>query len=138
MAQRQRNNRKRKSANQKHKNLARATEGQVRKIGHDYQNAAAAGLELSSRSVSEFNRGLQEIADEMTDYSKQSLEEVVRAWQQRLLDARMFGRLVEIQTRYIQNAYEAYASETSRVGELYLGSARRVANSMKQVTRRST
>jgi hypothetical protein len=136
MAQRQRKNRKRKSANHKHTNLARAAEGQARKIGQEYQNAAVAGLEVSSRSVSEFNRGLQEIADEMTDYSKQSLEEVVRAWQ-RLLDARMFGRLVEIQTRYIQNAYEAYASEASRVGELYLGSARRVANSMKQVTRRS-
>jgi len=116
--------------------LARAAEGQARKIGQEYQNAAVAGLEVSSRSVSEFNRGLQEIADEMTDYSKQSLEEVVRAWQ-RLLDARPFGRLVEIQTRYIQNAYEAYVSEASKVGELYLGSARRVANSMKQVTRRS-
>ena len=136
MAQRQRNNRKRKIANQKHKNLARAAEGHARKISKEYQNAAAAGLEVSSRSVSEFNRGLQEIADEMTDYSKQSLEEVVRAWQ-RLLDARMFGRLVEIQTRYIQNAYEAYASEASRVGEMYLGSARRAAESMKQVTRRS-
>ena len=136
MAQRQRNNRKRKSANQKHKNLARVTQRQVRKIGQDYQNAAAAGLEVSSRSVSEFNRGLQEFADEMTDYSKRSLEEAVRAWQ-RLLDARMFGRLVEIQTRYIQNAYEAYASEASRVGEMYLGSARRAAESMKQVTRRS-
>jgi hypothetical protein len=135
MAQRQRNNRKRKSANQKHKNLARVTQRQVRKIGQDYQNAAA-GLEVSSRSVSEFNRGLQEFADEMTDYSKRSLEEVVRAWQ-RLLDARMFGRLVEIQTRYIQNAYEAYASEASRVGELYLGSARRAAESMKRVTPRS-
>ena len=95
MAQRQRNNRKRKSANQKHTNLARAAEGQARKIGQEYQNAAIAGLEVGSRSVSEFNRGLQEIADEMTDYSKQSLEEVMRAWQ-RLLDARMFGRLVEI------------------------------------------
>ena len=136
MAQRQRNNRKRKSANQKHKKLARAAQGQARKIGEEYQNAAVAGLEVSSRSVSEFNRGLQEIADEMTDYSKRSLEEVVRAWQ-RLLDAKMVGRLVEIQTRYIQNAYDAYASEASRVGELYLGSARRVADSMKQVTRRS-
>jgi len=134
MAQRQRNNRKRKSANQKHKNLARGR--QVRKIGQDYQNAAAATLEVSSRSVREFNRGLQEFADEMTDYSKRSLEEVVRAWQ-RLLDARMFGRLDEIQTRYIQNAYEAYASEASRVGELYLGSARRAAESMKRVTPRS-
>ena len=94
MAQRQRNNRKRKSANRKPKNLARADQGQARRIGQEYRNAATTGLEVSSRSVSEFNRGLQEIADEMTDYSKQSLEEVVRAWQ-RLLDARPFGRLVE-------------------------------------------
>ena len=136
MAQRQRNHRKRKSTNQKPKNLARAAQGQARKIGQEYQNAAITGLEVSRRSVSEFNRGLQEIADEMTDYSKQSLEEVVRAWQ-RLLDARPFGRLVEIQTRYMQNAYEAYASEASRVGELYLGLARRVADPIKQVTRRS-
>ena len=132
MAQTKRNNRRKKSANQKHKNLG----AQGRKIGQEFQNAGAAGLEVSSRSVTEFNKGLQEIADEMTNYSKQSLEEVVRAWQ-RLLDARMFGRLVEIQTRYIQNAYEAYASEASRVGELYLGSARRVADSVKQVTRRA-
>ena len=136
MAQRQRNNRKRKSTNRKPKNLARADQRQARKIGQEYQNAAITGLGVSSRSVSEFNRGLQEIADEMTDYTKQSLEEVVRAWQ-RLLDARPFGRLVEIQTRYMQNAYEAYASEASRVGELYLGLARRVADPIKQVTRRS-
>ena len=135
MAQRQRNNRKRKRANQKHKNFAEAAQGQARKIGQEYHNAAVTGLEASSRSVSEFNRGLQEIADEMTDYSKRSLEEVVRAWQ-RLLDTRPFGRLVEIQSRYIENAYQAYASEASRVGELYLGLARRVADPIEKVTRR--
>ena len=136
MAQRKSNNRKIKSANQKHKSLARAAQKQARKIGQEYQNAAVTGLEASSRSVSEFNRGMQEIADEMTDYSKRSLEEVVGAWQ-RLLDARPFGRLVEIQTRYIQNAYEAYTSEASRIGELYLGLARRVADPIEKVTRRS-
>ena len=136
MARRQSNNRRRKSANRKQKNLARGAQAQARRVGQEYQNAAVRGLEFSSRSVDEFNRGLQEIADEMNDYSKRSLEEVVRAWQ-RLLDARPFGRLVEIQTRYIQNAYEAYASEASRVGELYLGLARRVAEPIEKVTRRS-
>jgi DNA phosphorothioation-dependent restriction protein DptG len=136
MAQRQTNKRKRKRANQRIQNLARSAQGQARKIGQEYHNAAVTGLEASSRSVSEFNKGLQEITDEMTDYSKQSLEEVVRAWQQ-FLDARLFGRLLEIQNRYIQNAYEAYASEASRVGELYLGLARRVAEPIEKVTRRS-
>ena len=135
MAQRKSHNRKRKT-NQKHKNLAR-TAGQARKIGQEYQNAAATGLEISSRSINEFNRGLQEITDEMTDYSKRSLDEVVRAWQ-RLLDARPFGRLVEIQTRYMQTAYEAYASEASRVSELYLGLARRAADPIKKISRRSS
>jgi hypothetical protein len=135
MAQRKSNNRKRKT-NRKHKNLARAAQGQARKIGQEYQNAAATGLEVSSRSINEFNRGLQEIADEMTDYSKRSLDEVVRAWQ-RLLDARPFGRLVEIQTRYMQSAYEAYASEASRVSELYLGLARRAADPIEKISRRS-
>ena len=133
---RQSNNRKRKSASQKRKNLSQSAQRQARKIGQEYYDAAATGLEVSNRSVSEFNRGLQEITDEMTDYSKQSLEEVVRAWQQ-FLDARLFGRLVEIQTRYVQNAYEAYASQASRVGELYLGLARKVAEPIEQVTRRS-
>jgi hypothetical protein len=136
MAQRKSNHRKRKT-NQKHKNLARAAhQGQARKIGQEYQNAAAMGLALSSRSINEFNRGLQEIADEMTDYSKRSLDEVVQAWQ-RLLDARPFGRLVEIQTRYMQSAYEAYASEASRVSELYLGLARRAADPIEKISRRS-
>jgi hypothetical protein len=135
MVQRKSNNRKRKT-NQKHRNLARVAQGQARKIGQEYQNAAATGLEISSRSINEFNRGLQEITDEMTDYSKRSLDEVVRAWQ-RLLDARPFGRLVEIQTRYMQSAYEAYASEASRVSELYLGLARRAADPIENISRRS-
>ena len=136
MAQRQSNSRKRKSANQKNRKLAREAQGQARKIGQQYQNAASTGLELSSRSISEFNKGLQDITDEMTDYSKRSLEDMVRAWQ-RLLDARPFGQLIEIQTRYVQRAYEAYASEASRFGEIYLGLARRVARPIEQVTRRS-
>ena len=136
MAQRQSNSRKRKSANQKNRKLAREAQGQARKIGEQYKNAASTGLELSIRSISEFNRGLQDITDEMTDYSKRSLEDVVRAWQ-RLLDARPFGQLIEIQTRYVQSAYEAYASEASRFGEIYLGLARRVARPIEQVTRRS-
>ena len=136
MAQKQSNSRKRKTANQKDRKLAREAQAQARKIGQQYQNAASTGLELGSRSISEFNRGLQDITDEMTDYSKRSLEDVMRAWQ-RLLDARPFGQLIEIQTRCVQSAYEAYASEASRFGEIYLGLARRVARPIEQVTRRS-
>jgi hypothetical protein len=72
----------------------------------------------------------------MTDHSKRSLEEVMRAWQQ-FLDARLFGQLLEIQTRYIQNAYAAYVSQALRASELYLGVARRAAEPIEQVKRKS-
>jgi hypothetical protein len=137
MAQNQRKNTQRKSASQRNKNSGQGDNGQARQIGQGYQEAASTGLEFGNRSISEFNRGLQEITDEMADYSKQSLAEVVRGWQL-FLDARLFGRLLEIQTRYIENAYQAYASQASRASELYLGLARRAAEPIEQATRRST
>ena len=48
-----------------------------------------------------------------------------------------FGRLLEIQTHYAQNAYEAYVSDISRLGNLYLSLTREVSKPLKQVTRRS-
>lgn len=131
------NNRKRKTGNRKQTNAGRAVQSQTTQISREYREAAATGLEVGNRSISEFSRGLQEVTDEMADYSKQSLEQVVRAWQQ-FLDARLFGRLLEIQTRYIETAYEAYASQASRANELYLGLARQAAEPIEGVTRQSS
>ena len=137
MAQRQRKNGKRNSGSQRNKNAGQAARGQAGQISPEYKEAASTGLKVGNRSISEFSRGLQEVTDEMADYSNQSLEQVVRAWQQ-FLDARLFGRLLEIQTRYIENAYEAYAAQASRASELYLGMARRAAEPIEQFRSSST
>jgi hypothetical protein len=133
--------RRAKRSKQKRKQVAQEAQGQSKKIARKYQNAIttgleATGLEATSRSVMEFNKGLREIADEMNEYSKRSLEDVFRAWQH-FLEARPLRQLIEIQTRHAQSAYEAYVAEISRLGDLYLGLTRRASKPLKQVPRRS-
>jgi len=128
--------RKAKRVNQKSKQVAREAQDQAKRIGRKYQNAATSGLNAASRSVGEFNNGFREIADEMNEYSIRSLENAFRAWQQ-FLDARPLQQVVEHQTRCAQNAYEAYVTEFSRLGDLYLSLTRRASEPLRQVSRRS-
>ena len=89
-------------------------------VGHDYQKAMQSGFEVASRSIGEVNRGLQAIAAEMTDFSKRRFEDIFQSWEQ-LLRARSFGDVVDAQARYAQRAYDAYTSEMSKLGKMYVG-----------------
>jgi phasin family protein len=106
--------------------IGKEAQERAERMGHEYQKAVEGGFEAASRSVGEVNRGFQAIASEMTDFSKRRLEDVLQAWQQ-LLQARNFGDVVDAQTRYAQSAYEAYMSEMSKLGEMYLDTARSVS-----------
>jgi hypothetical protein len=44
--------------------------------------------------------------------------------------------VVEVQTRYAQRAYDAYTSEMSKLGEMYLGTARNAAKPVEETSRR--
>lgn len=127
--------RKAKRVNQKRAQVTRQAQHEAR-IDRKHQNAATSGLNAASRSVGEFNNGFREIANEMNEFSIRSLENVFRAWQQ-FLDARPLRQVVEHQTRCAQNAYEAYVTEFSRLGDLYLSLTRRASEPLRQVSRRS-
>ena len=127
--------RKAKRVNQKRAQVARQAQHEAR-IDRKHQNAATSGLNAASRSVGEFNNGFREIANEMNEFSIRSLENVFRAWQQ-FLDARPLRQVVEHQTRCAQNAYEAYVTEFSRLGDLYLSLTRRASEPLRQRSRRS-
>jgi hypothetical protein len=102
----------------------------TQRMGREYQQAAASGMEAVSRSFTDANKGFQAMADELNDFSKSRWEAVFQAWEQ-LLRVRHIGDVVEVQTRYAQQAYDAYMSEMSKLGEMYLGTARNAANPVK-------
>jgi hypothetical protein len=127
--------RKAKTVNRKRKQVARESQNQAKRSDWKYQDVATTGLKAASQSIDQFNNGVREIADEMNSYSMRSLENVVHAWRQ-FLEARPLRQVVEIQTQYTKNAYEAYVSEISRLGNLYLSLTRQVTKPSKHIARR--
>ena len=130
--------RRTKRASQKRGQLAKQARERPARIERLYQSAATTGLKATSRSVGDFNDGFRQIADEMNAYSVRSLEQVFHAWEQ-FLDAGPLRQVVELQTRYAenaQNAYKAYVDEISRLGEMYLNVTRRVSKPLAQLPRR--
>jgi hypothetical protein len=117
------------------KKMGEEAQEQALRLGHEYQKAAESSFEAASRSFGEANRGLQAIAAEMTDFSKKRFEDVLRAWEQ-LLRARNFGEVVDAQARYAQRAYEAYMTEISKLGELYVGTTRTASKPIERNSRR--
>jgi len=110
-----------------------AQEG-AQRAGREFQ-AAEGGFEAASRSFTEANKGLEALASEMTDFSKKRFEDLFRAWEQ-LLRARSLPDVIEVQTQYAQRAYEAYTSEMSKLGEMYLGTVRSASKPVEESSRR--
>jgi hypothetical protein len=96
-----------------------------------------AGFEAASRSFAEATRGFQAIAAEINDFSRRRFEDVLQSWQQ-FLSARSFGDVVEVHTRYAQRAHDAYMSEMSKLGEMYLSAARNATKPVAQSAKRHT
>ena len=117
------------------KRIGEEAQEQAKRAGQEFQRAAEGGFEAASRSFGEVNKGLQAMATEMTDFSKRRLEDVLHSWEQ-LLRARNFGEVIDVQARYAQRAYQAYMSELSKLGEMYLGAARDAARPIEQTPRR--
>jgi len=79
------------------KSLAHEQQEQAQKAAQRYQEGAETGFEAASRSFDEMNKGMQAIAEEMSNYSKSTLEDVLGAWE-RLLRAKSVGDVIDIQT----------------------------------------
>jgi len=105
----------------------------VQKFGDEFQRVGKDGFDAAVRSFGEMNKGLQAIAAEVTDYSKRSLEDGSRAFEQ-LLRAKSFEQVIEVQSQYARMAYEAYVAELTKLGEMYAGLTRNAYKPVEQAT----
>ena len=51
---------------------------------------------------------------------------------------RSFGDIVEVQSRHVQKACNAYMSETSKIGEMFLETARKASRPVEETPKRFT
>jgi hypothetical protein len=106
---------------------------ELKNVGEEYQRLSKEGFDAATRSFGEMNKGFQTLAAEMTDYSKRTFEDVFRAWEQ-LMGAKSVEQVFKIQSQYAATAYEAYISEMSKFGEMYLNIARKASKPVEQAT----
>lgn len=84
----------------------------------DFQKLGQANMDATMKAIGEWNKGLQTIAAEMTDYTKRSFEEGTATFE-KLLSAKSVEQAVEIQTGFAKRAYDGYMHQMSKVGTLY-------------------
>ncbi len=95
----------------------------VQKFGEEFQRAGKQGFDASLQSLGDAYQGFQAIAAEVTAYSKKAFEDGTRAFEQ-LLGAKSFEQVIEIQSQYAKQAYDAYVAECSKLGQMYAGLTR--------------
>ncbi len=84
----------------------------------DIQKLSQTNIDTAMKAMGEWNKGIQTIAAEITDYTKRSFEEGT-ATLEKLMSAKSVEQALEIQTGYAKRAYDGYMHQMSKVGSLY-------------------
>jgi hypothetical protein len=98
----------------------------------EFQKLGQTNVDAAVKAFGEWNKGLQAIAAEMTDYTKRSFEEGTATFE-KLLAAKSFEQAVEIQTGYAKRAYDEYMHQMSKIGGLYAELAKEAYKPVEKV-----
>jgi len=82
----------------------------------DFQKMSRDNIDLALVSAGAFGKGLQALASETADYSKQSFEAGTAAFEK--LAAGSLDKAVEVQSEYVRSAYEGYVGQVTKVGTI--------------------
>ena len=93
----------------------------------DFQNMSKQQVETATAFAATFSKGLQEIAAETAEYSKQSMAAGAQAME-RLMGAKSVETAVQIQTEYAKSAFEGFVAKSSKINEIF---AKLAADAMK-------
>ena len=84
----------------------------------EFQKLGQTNVDTAVKMFGEWNKGLQAIAAEMTDYTKRSFEESTTTFE-KLLSAKSVEQAIEIQTGFAKRAYDGYMHQLSKIGGMY-------------------
>jgi hypothetical protein len=89
----------------------------------DVQVIGKQGFEAAVASSAALTKGFQAIAQETADYSKKSFELGTGAFE-KVVAARSFERVLEVQQGVAKEAYEAFVAQATKMGELAAATAK--------------
>lgn len=88
----------------------------------DMQKFGKDNMDATLKAFGAMSKGYQAIAVELADYAKKAFEEGTAATE-KLIGAKSLDKAFEVQSEYAKSAYESFVSQSSKLGELYLGLA---------------
>ena len=95
----------------------------MNKSFEDFQAMSKNGYEAYIASATALTKGLQNIAQEATDFSRKSFEkgtEVV----EKATATKSIEKALEVQQGYAKEAYEAFVAQATKMNELYVATAK--------------
>ena len=81
------------------------------------QNSSKHQVETITAFATTMSKGMQEIAAESVEYSKQSMTAGSEVFQ-KMLGAKTLESAIQIQTDYAKSAYEAFVARTTKINEI--------------------
>ena len=89
----------------------------------EFQTYGKGSLEACAASASALTKGFQTIAQETAEFARKSFEknsEIV----ERISATKSFDKAMEVQQGCAKEAYEAFVGQMTKVGELYVATAK--------------
>ncbi len=84
----------------------------------DLQKVGSDGLDVAVKQWGALTKGVQAIASEVADYSKQSIEASAVA-AEKLFGAKSLEKAIEVQSEFAKSAYEGFVARSGKLGTLY-------------------
>ena len=84
----------------------------------DFQKLGQGNVDTMMKAFGEWNKGLQAITAEVTDYSKRSFEDGTQTLE-KLMSAKSVEQAMEIQTSFVKRSYDEYMQQWSKIGGMY-------------------
>jgi len=85
----------------------------------DVQKLGKDNLDAHLKALGALSKSFQAIAVETADYAKKAFEESTAATE-RLAAAKSLDKVMEVQSDYLKNAYEAFVAQSAKLGQLYV------------------
>ncbi len=89
----------------------------------DVQAYGKQGLDVWMESAAAMTKGLQTVAQEVSDFSRKSFE-TSTAVAQSAAGLKSFDQIAEVQQNFVKQAYESYVAEATKLGEIYVSTAK--------------
>jgi hypothetical protein len=89
----------------------------------EFQKVGQKGFEAAVDIYGKFNRAVQALAARTTENAKRAFEDTFHTFEQ-IMNAKSVEKVLEVQSQYVQRAYDNFVAEVSHFGEWYTGLVR--------------